>query len=134
PEVVRTDIFQRALPWSRIMLKQEQVLDDLNVGTFERLRAVCAGLTVLMIAAVAVGLLSPWWLIPALLTTLTGNWHLFRLFNRRRGLAFAVAALAFHQVYYLYSSAVFVWCWFEAQAAKLFAARRAPRREEAKQD
>ena len=130
PELVRTDIFQRALPWSRIMLKQEQVLDDLNVGTFERLRAVCAGLMVLVVIAVAAGLVSPWWLVPTLLTTLTGNWHLFRLFHRRHGVLFALAALAFHQVYYLYSSAAFVWCWLESKAAKLFPARSGAARAE----
>jgi glycosyltransferase involved in cell wall biosynthesis len=119
PELIHTDIFRRAIPWSRIMLQHAEVLDDLNVGTFERLRAACAGLTVLTIGAVALGWLSPWWLVPALLTVATGNWHLFGLFRRQRGLGFGVAGLAFHQLYYLYSSAAFVACWIEARVLRM---------------
>lgn len=118
PELVRTDIFKRAVPWSRLMLQRSEVLDDLNVGTFERLRAVMAGLTVLAIAAAALGWLHPLWLIPILFTNLTGNWQIFRLFQRRKGLGFGVAALGFHQVYYLYSSATFALCWIEARVLR----------------
>ncbi len=115
PELVKTDIFKRAIPWARMMLTGEGVLDDLNVGTAERLRAVLAGITVLALAAAAVGILPVWWLAPVLLTTVTGNWHLFRLFAKARGALFAAAGLAFHQVYYLYSSTTFVWCWAEVR-------------------
>lgn len=118
PELVHTDIFRRAVPWSRIMLQRAEVVDDLNVGTLERLRAACAGLTVLVIAAVALGWLSPWLLIPALITVVTGNWHLFSLFRRCNGLLFGLAGVAFHQFYYLYSSAAFVGCWIEAKLTR----------------
>ena len=114
-ELVKTDIFKRAVPWARMMLTGEGVLDDLNVGTAERLRAVLAGITVLALAAAAVGILPVWWLAPVLLTTVTGNWHLFRLFAKARGALFAAAGLAFHQIYYLYSSTTFVWCWAEVR-------------------
>ena len=115
PELVKTDIFKRAIPWARMMLTGEGVLDDLNVGTAERLRAVLAGITVLALAAAAVGFLPVWWLAPVLLTTVTGNWHLFRLFAKARGALFAAAGLAFHQIYYLYSSMTFVLCWAEVR-------------------
>lgn len=113
--MVHTDLFRRAVPWARLMLNREEVLDDLNVGTFERLRACCAAASVLFLCGAAIGFL-PWWaLAPLGLTLLTGNWHLFRLFAKRRGLAFALGGLAFHQVYYLYSGSAFVGCWLESQ-------------------
>jgi glycosyltransferase involved in cell wall biosynthesis len=115
PELVRTDIFKRAIPWARMMLQRAEVIDDLNVGTFERLRAALAGVTVLVCAAVIIGLIPAWWLIPVLITVATANWHLFRLFWRQRGLLFGVEGLAFHQIYYLYSGATFVGCWLEAK-------------------
>lgn len=115
PELVRTDIFRRALPWARLMLQRSEVLDDLNVGTVERLRAVCAAVAVLTIAAVVAGLIPAWWLVPVLLTNLTANWHLFGLFRRKRGLLFGIVAIAFHQFYYLYSAAAFTWCWLESK-------------------
>jgi GT2 family glycosyltransferase len=125
PELVHTDIFRRAIPWSRIMLQQAEVVDDLNVGTLERLRAACAGLTVLVIGAVILGWLSPWLLAPALLTVVTGNWHLFRLFHRRNGVVFGLGGVAFHQLYYLYSSVAFVGCWIEAKIRRPTATGRA---------
>ena len=115
PEVVKTDVFKRAIPWSRLMLRRAEVLDDLNVGTFERLRAMLAGVTVLTLLAAAVGLIHPLWTLPVLFTNLTGNWHLFHLFLRRRGVLFAIGGLAFHQLYYLYSTAAFISCWLEAR-------------------
>lgn len=113
--MMHTDIFRRAVPWSRLMLGQQEVLDDLNVGTFERLRAACAGIAVLGLCGVVAGVL-PWWSLgPILITLLTGNWHLFSLFVRRRGIVFGIAALVFHQAYYLYSTAAFLACWLEAR-------------------
>lgn len=118
PELVKTDIFRRALPWARLMLRRSEVLDDLNVGVPERLRAALAGLTVLALAGILVGVMPAWVLAPLLLTLLTANWDLFRVFQRNQGVVFGVAALAFHQVYYLYSAATFVWCWLESKVAK----------------
>lgn len=126
PELVRTDIFRRAVPWARLMLARSEVLDDLNVGKVERLRAACAGITVLAIAAAALRLISPWWLVPVLLTNLTANWHLFRLFGRTRGIGFGLVAISFHQLYYLYSAAAFSWCWVEARFLRRPVARREP--------
>lgn len=123
PELVRTDIFKRAVPWSRLMLRREEVLDDLNVGTFERLRAMLAGVTVLTVLAAATGLIHAAWLVPVLLTNLTGNWHLFYLFLRRRGALFAASGLLFHQLYYLYSTAAFLTCWLEVKILGRDAAR-----------
>jgi glycosyltransferase involved in cell wall biosynthesis len=114
-ELVRTDVFRRAIPWARMMLSRTEILDDLNVGTAERLRALLAGLTFVSIPLAAL-LILPWWLLaPLLLTIVTGNWHLFRLFWRARGRTFAAAGLAFHQFYYLYSGLSFAWCWAEAR-------------------
>lgn len=112
-ELVRVDIFRRAIPWARMMLKRAELLDDLNVGTVERLRAILAGVAVLSILAVIVGMMSPLWLLPIFFTVLTANWHLFRLFAGRQGMLFAICGLAFHQIYYLYSGVAFVCCWLE---------------------
>lgn len=114
-EVVRTDVFRRAIPWARMMLRRDEIIDDLNVGTTERLRAAYAGLTAIAIVAAAFRFV-PWWFLAAVLTTnVAANWHLFKMFVGRRGLLFGAAGLVFHQVYYLYSSAAFVACWLEVR-------------------
>jgi hypothetical protein len=50
------------------------------------------------------------------------NGSLLRLFYRRKGPLFALGGLLFHQIYYLYSSAAFAWCWLEFQVNKLIRA------------
>ena len=110
---VHTDIFRRALPWARLMLAREGVPNDLNTSQGERLRALVAGLLVLSILALP---LAPgFWPAPLALAVLAGalNWSLLRYLARHGGVLFALAGLAYHQFYYLYSGTVFAWCLFE---------------------
>ena len=62
------------------------------------------------IGAAALGFTS--WAPALFLTALAfaSNQKLFGVFHSSGGLPFAVAALLFHQVYYLYGAAVFVYC------------------------
>lgn len=112
-EMIRTDIFCRAIPWGRLMLARGGVTDDLNVGKAERARAVLAGLFALSVFAAIIAV-APLWLPVAMLgAAVAANAKLFDFFMKRKGLPFALAALLFHQVYYVYSSAAFAFCWFE---------------------
>ena len=113
PEVVRTDIFQRAVPWSHLILSGRGMDNDLNVSGQERIKAAVAGLW----AAGAVSLLAPaiWpWSIVAFaslsIAVICVNWDLIGFFRGNRGVLFAVKAATFHQVYYLYSAATFMLC------------------------
>lgn len=116
--LIHTEVFCRAIPWSKLMLQQTGVVDDLNVSSAERIRAVLAGLLFLTVFAAIPGFI-PWW--PALIVlvlALISNKQLFTLFYRRKGLLFAIGGFAFHQLYYLYSSLAFVYSWFEVKALK----------------
>ncbi len=116
--LIHTEVFCRAIPWSRLMLQQTGMVDDLNVSSQERLRAALAGVLVLVALAVILGWL-PWWtLAVAVGVVFYANRELFKLFYRRKGLGFALAGLAFHQLYYLYSSAAFVYSWLECRLLK----------------
>ncbi len=113
-DVVFTDVIRRAVPWARLMLTEVGLTDDLNVSKAERFRAVVAGLFFLGVLG---ALLEPtiWYLPAAMLASVIGvNWDFFTFLRRRKGVGFAISGLAFHQVYYLYSSAAFAWCWVEA--------------------
>jgi hypothetical protein len=106
-QLLHTDIFRRAIPWSRLMLERKYVSDDLNVAVGERLRALLALASVLALLLWAADWASPW--VPA--ATLAGcvlaNQALIRFFRAQRGISLAVRAFLFHQLYYLYSSAAF---------------------------
>lgn len=108
-----TDIFRRALPWSRLMIAREGLGDDLNTSRAERLRAILAGVFLLSIVAMpfAPGL---WKLALGLfILAITVNWNLSRFFMSNLGPLRAVAAVLYHQVYYVYATGAFAWCLFE---------------------
>ena len=106
-QTVRSDIVDRAIPWTRLILAQGQLPSDLNTGMRSRLSAAAVWLAV---AAVPVAMAWP----PALgaagaagLALALLNAPLYRFFLRRRGARFALGAAALHALYLLYSSAVF---------------------------
>ena len=108
--ILHTDIFCRALPWSKLMVRNPGAFGDMNVSKGEQARALLSGVLVLSIAAAALSF-APWWLpLVVFGTAYLTNRTLFQVFRSGGGLAFAVFALAFHQVYYLYGAAVFVFC------------------------
>ncbi|MEZ5540425.1 MAG: glycosyltransferase [Pseudomonadota bacterium] len=122
-QLLRTEICCRALPWSRLLLTRTGARDDLNVALDERVRAGIAGLALILLGAAAANLLS-WWTVPvAGLALAAANRPLFGFFRRRKGALFALRAVLFHQLYYLYSSAAFVWSWIEV---RLLQRHRAP--------
>jgi GT2 family glycosyltransferase len=116
--LIHTEVFCRAIPWSRLMLSQTGLVNDLNVGTAERFRAAGAALFFAGVVG-AMYQVIPWWIAFALFGAIAlANIDLLRLFYRRKGLLFALRGLLFHQVYYLYSSAAFAWCWVEFRTKK----------------
>jgi glycosyltransferase involved in cell wall biosynthesis len=112
-QAIHTDIFRRALPWSRLMIAREGLGDDLNTSRAERARAVLAGLLLLSMPVAALWW-SLWWLPLALFAlALAANPALLRFFIRHLGLPRALLAMLYHQVYYVYSAGSFAWCLFE---------------------
>lgn len=109
--LIHTEMFSRAIPWTRLMLKQGKLTGDLNISLGERLKAVVAVGLLLGVIATAIGWVSPWALASILLVTGFANWRLVKLFFQRNGLLFSLAGLLFHQFYYLYSSTAFAYAW-----------------------
>ena len=93
------------------MLENPSSKADLNAGPGEKVRAAVA-VTLFASGVLAIaGLVSPW--MPALLLVLglVMSSSLLSLFYRRNGPLFALGGLLFHQVYYVYSSLAFAWCY-----------------------
>jgi GT2 family glycosyltransferase len=113
--LLHTEIFCRAIPWSRLMLSQTGLVNDLNVGVAERVRAAMAGAFFAGIAASLHPAVPAWVAVAMLGAVALANRELLVFFYRRKGPLFALRGLLFHQVYYLYSGAAFAWCWAEAR-------------------
>ena len=112
----RTDIFCRAVPWTRVILSEGHLCTDLNLDWRSRMSAATSWLSVAMLlASVALlcngsGKLGLWLGLGALLTLATTtvlNADLHRFFFRHGGLRFSFGTWLLHTVYLLYSSAVF---------------------------
>jgi hypothetical protein len=110
--LLHTDTVRRALPWARLIQSRGRLPDALNIGVGERIRAALAGALILAAALAATSLAPPWLPLALLAAVAIANAALFRFFQGR-GVLFAVGAVAFHQLYYLYSSAVYAGCWLE---------------------
>jgi GT2 family glycosyltransferase len=131
--LLRTDIFERGVPWTVLLwreararrtsepllatgdllrlpdpaLARQPLKLDLNLQTSNRVSVALTALLALSTAALplAPGL----WPAPLALAglLLVLNWQLYAFLARRRGLGFALAAIPWHWLYYLYNSLSF---------------------------
>lgn len=108
-----TDIFRRALPWSRLMISREGLNDDLNTAWSERVKAGVAGL--LLLSLLAIPFRPAVWPVTLALFALASilNWRFLRFLYARGGIGLAIPALMYHQLYYVYSASAFVYCLLE---------------------
>jgi glycosyltransferase involved in cell wall biosynthesis len=111
PSLLRADIFDRALPWSRLILDDGVMINDLNLRVSDRISSALTGL------AFALLILSYFYpaLLVAMLATLAAvfllNFRFQRFLKERRGLWFAARSFALLTLYYFYSGTVFVLCY-----------------------
>ncbi|MDA8019286.1 MAG: glycosyltransferase family 2 protein [Thermoanaerobaculia bacterium] len=99
--MLRTDLFNRAIPWTEQMLLSGGLVNDLNVKTRDRISVVLA---FLLTAALPFAIFSrPARCLTALLAASIAavNAGLFRFFRRVRGYAFAAGTLPLYWIYLL---------------------------------
>jgi len=102
-----SDVRDRALPWTRLILSEREMPADLNLKWPHRLSALCA---CVMVPAFACAPFFPSTLAPAAVCAallLLLNWKLYAFFAARRGILFALAAIPLHWFYYVYSTLAF---------------------------
>ena len=110
--MVKTDIFCRALPWSKLILTSKGMINDLNLKTADRLSAVLVALCCLLLPLIVWKPLFAVLLPVLLLAILFLNREIFSFFYRSRGVLFAVRAFPCQLMYFFYSGVTFVYCWF----------------------
>lgn len=103
--LLRSDILDRALPWSVLLRQHGRTPADLNVRPRHRLSAVLLWLALGSATSQRLRRLTT----PLLLTLALLNLDLYRFFWRKRGLWFALRAVPLHWLYYAYSSLAFAW-------------------------
>jgi len=106
--MVRSDFFDRALPWTRLLLTYRQFSADLNLTHSAR---ASVALVYLLAGSLCAALLWRPVLLASLgcaLALLLLNRAVYAWLWHRRGGAFALRAVPWHWMYYLYSGAAFV--------------------------
>lgn len=101
--VLCTDLFQRAIPWTRLIHSRRRFTNDLNLRMRERISVAAASA---LVAALTGGL---WW-APAFLVALGAglllvalNAPFYAFCFRKRGFWFTCKSLPWHWLYFLYS-------------------------------
>lgn len=128
--MLKTDVFHRAIPWTRIMFQRKHFPKDLNLQTHHR----TSGIMVLMISILMFLILgstiikfwqyafwgrNPYYngpLLPISLLLVVGllitvvflNYKLYWLFLKRKGVGFMLKSIPLHLFYYLYSTVTFI--------------------------
>lgn len=105
--LLKSDIFDRGIPWTQLILRDKVFTGDLNLQTHNRVSVVAVyGL----LLALAVGLLQPqslWIALGLALLLLWLNFDLYRFFYHKRGLAFTLRVIPLHWLYYIYNAVSF---------------------------
>jgi glycosyltransferase involved in cell wall biosynthesis len=100
--ILTSDIFDRGIPWTQLMLRAGAVANTLNVKPSQRISVVLAYLTVLS-ALAAVWWPSLWIAPPALASAVTVlNFDFYRYLTLRSGLWFTIRVLPMHWLYFWY--------------------------------
>lgn len=110
--LLHADIFCRAVPWSMLILEKKGMVNDLNLQTKDRVSAVLAVLSVVIIP---LSILIPRLLLVALILLAAIpllNYKLYRFFIQRKGVWFSMLVFPMHLLYFLYSAPTFALCWF----------------------
>lgn len=120
--MIRTDIFCRALPWSRLLVSQGRLPNELNLRMENRLSAVAAvgvvvSLFISLLFPATLGLAGAFGVLFVLL-----NWRLLTFFCAQGGVAFGAAACGLHLLYYLYSTGALAWVIAETTLNRTLAA------------
>jgi len=139
PGIVRSDVWDRGVPWTELILRDRALPDDLNLKLAQR---VSAALAYLLAAAVVAAIFRPFglglavWLLAAaaLLSGIVAiNRRFYAFFARERGFLFAARVVPLHVFYYLYSGVALaigvarhVWKTRIARSSRIKVASRAP--------
>jgi GT2 family glycosyltransferase len=105
--LLRADIRDRALPWAELILRHSAMPNDLNLKVSHRASAVLAWIAAALLIGGAMRPVLFAYGAAAFALLLLLNARLYGFFYRRRGAAFMTGSIAWHWLYFLYSSAAF---------------------------
>ena len=111
-QLLRTDIFDRGVPWTELILRSSSMPRDLNLQVSQRLSVALMHLAAASAAAWGIFFRgSPAGIVTALAAAgvvAAINFRFYAFLTRRRGIWFALRAIPVHFLYYYYSGIAFL--------------------------
>ncbi|MGJ5628762.1 glycosyltransferase family 2 protein [Nostoc sp. CALU 1950] len=105
--LLKAEFFCRALPWTKLILRDRQMINDLNLKLNSRISVI---LLYLVLAISIISCILPTIFISTyflLLFLLILNLPVYQFFFQKRGFLFTTKAIAWHWIYYFYSGLAF---------------------------
>lgn len=109
--LLRTEIMCRAVPWSKLILTSQGLINDMNLKTNDRASAAIVALICLLIPFSFWQPLGVLAIVAALIVFLYLNRNIFSFYLEKRGAFFTAMVLPWQLLYFLYSGTAFVACW-----------------------
>jgi glycosyltransferase involved in cell wall biosynthesis len=111
--MIKTDIFDRAIPWTHLILEKRGMPNDLSLHVSNRVSAMLIVIMVFYLGTIAFFLnarIAPVLAAPILVLSVLIvfiNYRLYAFFASKRSPVFMFATVPFHWLYHLYSAAGF---------------------------
>lgn len=106
--LLKADIFQRAIPWTILLLKHGKIVNDLNLSWTNRV-------SILFIYSLLILIILSFWLnflylfiIAIIISLLIINRKVYYFFYHKKGLFFTLNTIIWHWLYYLYGGLGFI--------------------------
>ncbi|MBN1832533.1 MAG: glycosyltransferase family 2 protein [Deltaproteobacteria bacterium] len=109
--LLRSDILDRAIPWSKLILESREKVSDLNLQPSQKVSTLLVGLAVVISLP---AIYTPKLILVVLFllaSILMINYRLFMFLLRRKGPVFSFLAFVMYLLYYFYSGVTYASCW-----------------------
>lgn len=102
-QIVRTDVFDRGIPWAELILRNRSMPNDLNLHFCQRLSVIL----VYLLLGLSITDYFVYSGIAVLLSVVALNFQFYSFLAHRRGVLFALAAIPVHLLYHFYNGLSF---------------------------
>ncbi|MFM8250771.1 MAG: glycosyltransferase family 2 protein [Planctomycetota bacterium] len=117
--LLRTDFFLRAIPWSKLILRQGRMENCMNISRTARWRVALSGLIAFSAVAAIFHLSALLVTLPAILALAILDWRLLSWFRLERGWLFMLSIVPWHWFSHFYSGVAFAYVNVVALLSKL---------------
>ncbi len=118
------EIFNRAVPWSRLIVETGKFHSDLNLKITERISAMMVWLMLILFTGLIIDSIQKnqeyiireiMGLVLVLFCLVILNFKFYKFLFFKRGFVFLVKSVPLHILYFIYSSTVFILIWLETK-------------------